>query len=92
MLELLLPYVRYALALGIFLIYPYYVYYTVKHEQEIGAKPESLHFDRMVNFGRPEHLALIVPQVVTGIAGILVGAWLFVDNVQIVEKRLACSP
>ncbi|HEY9777356.1 MAG TPA: hypothetical protein V6C81_26575 [Planktothrix sp.] len=86
------PYVRYILALGIFLIYPFYVWDKIKHEQEIGSVPESLHFDRILNFGRPEHLALIIPQVVTGIAGILIGAWLFVDNVQIVAKAAGLQP
>jgi cation:H+ antiporter len=83
---------RWILALFIFFIYPYYVYETVKHEQETGAKPEHLHFDRILRFGTPEHLALIVPQVIAGVGGILVGAWLFVDNVQIVAKDAGLQP
>jgi cation:H+ antiporter len=84
--------IRWVVALAVFLMYPVYVYATVKQEQSVGARPEQLHFDRILHLGKPEHLALIIPQVVAGTAGILIGAWLFVDHVETVARAAGLQP
>lgn len=86
------PTARVILACFIFLIYPYYVYQTVKREQAMGAAPEHLHFDRILRLGTPDRLALIIPQVIAGIGGIILGAWFFVDHVQFVAKAAGLQP
>jgi len=83
---------RCVIAGALLFMYPIYVYATVKQEQQVGARPEQLHFDRILNFGKPEHLALIIPQVVAGVAGILIGAWLFVDHVESVARAAGLQP
>ncbi len=67
------PVARGFLACFIFAIYPYYVYQTVKREQEMGSKPENLHFARILRLGKPDRLSLIIPQVVAGVGGIFGG-------------------
>jgi cation:H+ antiporter len=86
------PMARWFLALFIFAIYPYYVYQTVKREQEMGSKPEHLHFDRILRLGKPDRLTLIIPQVVAGVSGILAGAWMFVDHVESVARNAGLQP
>ena len=87
------PVSRMILAAFISTIYPYYVYQTIKREQAVGATPEHLHFDRILRLGEPNNLALIIPQVVAGVSGILIGAWLFPSkNVQVVAKEAGLQP
>ncbi len=78
-------YVRYVVATVLFLIYPIYVWKCFQHEGEIGEAPEHLFLDRLFKCGS-DKLRLIIPQIFLGLAGIIGGAFLFVDHVD----DLAC--
>ncbi len=73
--------IRAFLAVGLLLIYGVYIYKTFKHEGEVGAAPEHLHFAKILQ-DKPERLTVIIPQVVAGILGIIGGAYLFVNFVE----------
>ncbi len=72
---------RSILAIGLLLIYGLYIYKTFKHEGEVGAAPEHLHFARILK-DKPERLGVILPQVIVGILGIIGGAYMFVNFVE----------
>lgn len=72
---------RMFLAIGLLLIYGLYIYKTFKHEGEVGAAPEQLHFARILQ-DKPERLSVIIPQIVAGVLGIVGGAYLFVNYVE----------
>ena len=71
-------FIRYAWALGILCIYPFYLYKTFSSEGEVGEEPEALYFDRVTKIGS-NRLRLILPQVLLGLAGIVLGAYFFVQ-------------
>lgn len=73
--------IRICLAVGLLCVYGLYIYKTFKHEGEAGVAPEHLHFARILQ-DKPERLAVILPQVVAGILGIIGGAYLFVNYVE----------
>lgn len=72
---------RIFLAVGLLFVYGLYIYQTFKHEGEVGAAPEHLHFARILQ-DKPERLTVIIPQIVAGVLGIVGGAYLFVNYVE----------
>jgi len=80
-------YVRYVIAIVLFLVYPIYVWKCFQHEGEVGEAPEHLFLDRLFKCGS-DKLRLIVPQIILGLAGIIGGAFLFVDHVDDLAKDL----
>lgn len=85
------PLVKYAFALGLFLIYPFYLYKTFQSEGEIGDEPDSLYFDKFLKLG-PKKLRLILPQVFLGLAGIVGGAYYFVEVIEDIAEKLHFNP
>lgn len=83
-----LPYIMAFVLLGIYCIY---LYKTLSHEGEIGQEPEKLYFDRLLKKGSNK-LRFIVPQIVFGIAGIVGGAYVFVENLQDVAEAIGFPP
>lgn len=79
--------IRIFLALGLLVVYGVYIYKTFKHEGEVGAAPEHLHFARILQES-PQRLSVILPQVFAGILGIVGGAYLFVHCVEILAVGL----
>lgn len=82
---------RYVWAVGILLIYPFYLYKTFGAEGEVGAEPESLYLDRLLKLGS-KRLRLIIPQVFLGLLGIVVGAYFFVDYIQDIADDIGFPP
>lgn len=85
------PIVKYAFALGLFLIYPFYLYKTFQSEGEVGDEPDSLYFDKLLKLG-PKKLRLILPQVLIGLAGIVGGAYYFVEVIKDIAEKLNFNP
>lgn len=85
-----IPWVRYVFAAGLFLIYPVYVYMTIKGESEMGSEPEQLYFSKLFKLDS-KRLTLIVPQIVISLAGIVGGAALFVDHIETIAKGIGFS-
>ncbi len=73
-----LPQIRQAVAFCLLLTYVVYLRMTFAHEGEVGEEPESLHFE-VLKMGKS--IAVIVLQVLVGLAGILWGANAFVDRI-----------
>jgi len=86
---------RYLMAVGLLLIYPYYLYKSFRHEGEVGEEPEQLYISRALSpvfdFGSLK-LRLIIPQVVFGLIGITVGAYIFVHYIQLLAGHLHVPP
>lgn len=80
-------YVRYVIAVVLFLIYPIYVWKCFQHEGEVGETPEHLFLDRLFKCGS-DKLRLIIPQIILGLAGIIGGAFIFVDHVDDLARFL----
>jgi cation:H+ antiporter len=85
------PILRYLLAGLLVLLYPYYLYICFRHEGEVGTAPESLYFDRLFKIGS-QRLLLILPQIFVALAGILSGAYLFVECIQQLSDDFNISP
>ena len=81
---------RLAVAAGIFLIYPFYVYMTIKGESEMGDEPEQLYLSKVFKLDS-RRLVLIVPQIVISLIGIVGGASLFVDHIETIAKGIGFS-
>jgi cation:H+ antiporter len=81
---------RLLVAAGIFLIYPVYVYMTIKGESEMGDEPEQLWFSKLFK-KESTRLRLIVPQIAFSLAGIVGGAALFVDHIETIAKGIGFS-
>lgn len=77
---------RQIIACLLILIYGIYLKATFEHAGEAGTAPEHLHFERL---GTGTGMMPIIFQILTGLAGILVGAHFFVDNTR--ELSLAFS-
>lgn len=82
---------HYGVALALLLAYALYLRKTFAHSGEPGQTPEYLHFDRFLGTDT-SRLWLIVLQVAAGLAGIVGGAWLFVDRLQSLAGLLGVSP
>lgn len=85
------PGLRTVLAIGITLIYPYYLWVSFRHEGEVGEEPEGLYLDRIFKVGS-KRLRLIVPQIVLGVAGITGGAYMFIKCIQDLSDDFNISP
>lgn len=81
---------RLFVAAGIFLIYPVYVYMTITGESEMGDEPEELWFAKVFKL-ESRSLMIIVPQILIAIIGIVGGAALFVDHIEIIAKGIGFS-
>jgi len=85
------PAVRYVVAVVLLGIYPLYLYKTFSSEGEMGSEPETLYFDRLIKRGS-NRLRLILPQVLTGLAGIVGGAYFFVEYIQDIAEAINFPP
>lgn len=79
-------YLRWAIAIGLLVVYGFYLRATFAHEGETGEAPEHLHLDWLLKSGRA--LWAVVAQVVLGLLGILGGSFLFVDFTQRLSEAL----
>lgn len=66
--------------------YLFYLKQTFAHEGESGAVPERLHLDRLLKTGTA--LPAVVAQVLLGLAGIVGGAFVFVDNISLLSVKI----
>ncbi len=82
-----IAWVRWTMAAILFSLYPLYLYKTFQHEGEVGEAPEVLHLDKLLKLGSHK-LRLIIPQILLGLAGIIGGAWFFVDHVDDLSNDL----
>lgn len=78
---------KYVMAGLILSIYPVYLYFTFKSSGEVGEEPEALYFDRVLKKGSNK-LRFILPQVLLGLAGIVGGAYFFVDYIQDIAETI----
>jgi cation:H+ antiporter len=83
-----IPIMRWIIAACLVLLYPLYLYKTFQHEGEVGEAPEKFHMAFCVRPGCEPSLRLIAAQAVLGLAGIIVGAFLFVHYTQDVAHLL----
>ena len=80
---------HYVLAAGLMLFYGYYVWETLKSEGDLEGDTKPLYFHR-----HPEmpHRRRIFLQIAVALGGIILGAEIFVEQVQIVSESLGASP
>lgn len=85
-----LPPLRWLIGCGLLLTYAVYVRQTFKDSGSIGEAPEHLHFSKMMRIPY-RGLAVILPQTVIGVVGIVCSAFVFVAHVQSVSRSLGVS-
>ncbi|MGE0263542.1 MAG: sodium:calcium antiporter [Candidatus Obscuribacterales bacterium] len=85
------PVIRYVIAGLIFLVYPVYLYQTFSAEGEMGAEPEPLYMTKIVKL-ESKKLRLIIPQVTIALAGIVGGAYIFVEFIQNIAQDIGFPP
>ena len=80
---------HYVLAAGLMLFYGYYVWETMKSEGDLEGETKPLYFHR-----HPEmpHRRRIFLQIAVALGGIILGAEIFVEQVQIVSDSLGADP
>jgi len=80
---------HYGLAAALIVFYGYYVWETMKSEGDLDGDTKPLYFHR-----HPEmpHRRRIFLQVGVALAGIVLGAEIFVEQVQVVSESLGASP
>ncbi len=80
---------HYVLAVGLLLFYAYYVWETLKAEGDLGEDTKPLYFHR-----HPEmpHTYRIYLQIGAALAGIILGAELFVREVSVLSVSLGAAP
>jgi cation:H+ antiporter len=80
---------HYALAAGLLAFYGYYVWETLRGEGDLGGDTKPLYFHR-----HPEmpHRYRIFAQIGVAILGIILGAEIFVHQVQILSESLGAAP
>jgi cation:H+ antiporter len=83
------PALHYALAAGLLLFYAYYVYETLRSEGDLGEDTKPLYFHR-----HPEmpHRRRIFLQIGVALAGIILGAEIFVREVETLSATLGAAP
>jgi cation:H+ antiporter len=83
------PSLHYGLAAALIVFYGYYVWETMKSEGDLDGDTKPLYFHR-----HPEmpHRRRIFLQVGVALAGIVLGAEIFVEQVQVVSESLGASP
>ena len=80
---------HYVLAAGLMLFYGYYVWETMKSEGDLEGETKPLYFHR-----HPEmpHRRRIFLQIAVALGGIILGAEIFVEQVQVVSDSLGADP
>ena len=80
---------HYVLAAGLMLFYGYYVWETMKSEGDLEGDTKPLYFHR-----HPEmpHRRRIFLQIAVALGGIILGAEIFVEQVQVVSDSLGADP
>jgi cation:H+ antiporter len=80
---------HYVLAAGLMLFYGYYVWETMKSEGDLEGDTKPLYFHR-----HPEmpHRRRIFLQIAVALGGIILGAEIFVQQVQVVSDSLGADP
>ena len=80
---------HYALAAGLMIFYGYYVWETLKAEGDLGEDTKPLYFHR-----HPEmpHTHRIYLQIGAALVGIIVGAEIFVREVEVLSETLGVAP
>jgi cation:H+ antiporter len=80
---------HYVLAAGLMVFYGYYVWQTMKSEGDLEGDTKPLYFHR-----HPEmpHRRRIFLQIAVALGGIILGAEIFVEQVQIVSDSLGADP
>jgi cation:H+ antiporter len=83
------PALHYALAVALLLFYAYYVYETMRSEGDLGEDTKPLYFHR-----HPEmpHRRRIFLQIGVALAGIILGAEIFVREVETLSATLGAAP
>lgn len=84
-----IPALHYVLAVALLLFYAYYVYETMRSEGDLGEDTKPLYFHR-----HPEmpHRRRIFLQIGVALAGIIIGAEIFVHEVEILSETLGAAP
>jgi cation:H+ antiporter len=80
---------HYALAAGLMVFYAYYVWETLKAEGDLGEDTKPLYFHR-----HPEapHTYRIYLQIGVALAGIILGAEIFVREIEVLSTALGAAP
>ncbi len=80
---------HYVLAAALLVFYAYYVWETMKSEGDLDGETKPLYFHR-----HPEmpHRSRILLQIAFALGGIVLGAQIFVEQVQVVSDSLGASP
>lgn len=73
-------FVRYAVALGLVCTYLLYLYKTLEHKDAVGDPPERLYLSHYLRVN--SSLAIVLAQVCLGLAGIVGGAYFFIEYIQ----------
>lgn len=81
------PVVRLYLGCFIFLVYPVYLYFSLKADGIVGEPPDTLYFARLSGF-ESRGLFVILLQVVVSVLGITCGAYYFVNQIQDIGMAL----
>ena len=82
---------RLAVGILVMLFYPLYLWRTFRAEGDVGETPDVLYFARIAGV-KSDSLPIISGQVVASIAGIICGAYYFVNEIQLVAKAIGFSP
>lgn len=86
------PLLRRGLGAMIFLLYPVYIYFTLKADGSVGEEPGPLYLARFGGGSKSSNLALILLQTGLSVLGIGIGAYYFVDRIQDVSQMLGFPP
>ncbi len=80
---------HYALAAGLMVFYAYYVWETLRAEGDLGEDTKPLYFHR-----HPEepHTYRIYLQIAVALAGIILGAEIFVREIEVLSSALGAAP
>ena len=84
-----LPQLNWALAALLLVFYGYYVWETMRSEGDLGGDTKPLYFHRHPVM---PHRHRIFLQIGVALAGIVVGADIFVEQVQVLSETLGASP
>jgi len=82
---------KYVMAFLILMIYPVYLFQMFQSSGEVGEEPEALYLDRILKKGSNK-LRFILPQVMLGLAGIVGGAYYFVEYIQNIAEDIGFPP
>lgn len=81
-----MPIVRQIMAVMLLATYLLYLKKTFAHEGEAGVAPEHLHLDGILRLGTS--FGVVVLQVIAGLAGILGGAYFFVEHISDLSVKI----